>query len=257
MSRISIGFKINKDTKFIALKNALFNEISDSKYFLPMELHYILKEINNVNLKLKFLLEELDEKNFIVPLGSTSDIEITTRFDDTIFNFVKSNFKNVNIKNFEKIKNTFDPTTNSIDRDIRIYNKYIVFDVDLNVDATPIAPPGFPEDKTLKDLIDEFLNEVNTKLETYIEDQEYILDYWVKTFENISSTTSFENFIKITDNWSILFKTTFMEFTSCFGSYKYNRDNYLVIFRILQKNNLLKRFEDIIIKTIQYDKLNF
>lgn len=221
-----------------------------------MELHYILKEINSSIIKLKQLLEELDEKNFFVPPGS-GDIEITTRFNNDILNFVESNFSADNILNFTKIKNTFDPDTNGRDRDIRIYDKYIVFDADLHVIDTPIAPPGGVDDKTLKDLIDEFLIEVNTKLETYNKDQEYILNYWVKTFENISSTTSFENYIKITDNWSILFKTTFMEFTSCFGSYRYNKDNYLAIFKILQEKNLLKRFEDIIIKTIQYDKLNF
>lgn len=256
MSRISIGFKINKDTKFIALKNALFNEISDSKYFLPMELHYILKDIDTNLLKLKFLLEELDEKNFFVPPRS-GDIEITTKFDNDFLNFVQSNFSDDNFVKFEKIKNTFDPSTNGVDRDIRIYNKYIRFDGDLNVDLITVAPPGFGDDKTLKDLIDEFLSEVNTKLEIFKNDQEFVLNYWVKAFENISSTTSFENYIKITDNWSILFKTTFNEFSSCFTSYQYNKDNYLLIFKILQEKNLLQRFESIIIKTIQYDKLNF
>lgn len=255
MSRISIGFKINKDTKFIALKNALFNEISDSKYFLPMELHYILKDVNNSIIMLKQFLDELDEKSFFVPPGS-GDILITTMLNNDMLNFVKSNFSRDNFINFRKIKNTFDPDTNGVDRDIRIYDKYIVFDADFNVTAV-VPPPGRADDKTLKNLIDEFLNEAKTKLETYNKDQEFILNYWVKTFENISSTTSFENYIKITDNWSILFKTTFMEFTSCFGSYRYNKDNYLAIFKILQEKNLLKRFEDIIIKTIQYDKLNF
>lgn len=84
-----------------------------------------------------------------------------------------------------------------------------------------------------------------------------VVFYYKDLFQKVTLTTTVEKYKIIPKNWSILFLTTFKEYSRCFYDLKYTDEDLYKIFLIMMEKDLLKDYHKLISSSLQFEKLNY
>lgn len=94
-------------------------------------------------------------------------------------------------------------------------------------------------------------------LKNYKNEVDYITSYYNDLFKNVTLTTTVEKYKIIPKNWSILFQTTFKEYSRCFQDLKYDENNFLKILKIMKDKKLIDNYDKLISSSLQFDMLKY